>query len=300
MSISSEAQALFDHARQSLPRWLTGATNSAREWLYGFTAVFDEIRVQGQDWIDITYLENAVGPELDQHARDRGTTRRAGESDGTLRERLRQISDAVTEPALLSGVDAILDGAGHLAIFETSTWVTTGWQSIYRVYDTIASGGYQTSVKFSTISDATHPPTLVETINPDTNIVTMTIHYSAGVTTRLDIDQLIVNNSSLAYCVQLDPSGATTLSAGDAITEKNFYLSSIVSLRRDRGHCHANGSCRAFMNRGYRMTNVARPMSYIVILPYPTNQATANAIAEYLRQYGPGGYQYYVERRLNP
>lgn len=191
MTLSSEAQALFDHARQSLPRWLTGKASAALEWLHGFTQIFDQVRLQGQDWLDVTLLENASGPELDQHAKDRGTSRRVGEDDPTLRERLRQITDALTEPVLLAGINAILAS-------------TTGG------------------------------------------------------------------------------------------------VAKMVNLRRDRGHCHVVGSCRAFMGRGYRMTNINRPMGYIAILPYPTTAETAAAVLEYMRQYGPAGYAHYVERRLNP
>ncbi len=192
MSLSSEAQALFDHAKNAIPRFITDGKNSALEWLYAFVAIFDPVRSQGQDYLDLTYLDGATGRSLDQHARDRGTARRLGETDDTLRERLRAIEDMVTEPALKAGVNAILEAAG---------------------------------------------------ISTD--------------------------------C-------------------------SLVNLRRDRGHFHAIGSCNAFMSRGYRMTNATRPQGYIVILPYGTTAATASAVAEYLRQNGPGGYNAYVERRLNP
>lgn len=112
MSLSAEAQALFDHARRSLPRWLTRGKNTALEWLYAFTQVFDTTRAQGQDWLDISFLEYASGAELDQHAFDRGTSRRAGEDDPTLRLRLRSITDAVTIPALKTAIDAILTANG--------------------------------------------------------------------------------------------------------------------------------------------------------------------------------------------
>ena len=191
MALSSEDQALFDHAKQSLPRWLTSGVGAALEWLYGFVAEFSPVRTQGQAWVDITYISNATGVELDQHARDRGTSRRSGESDAALQTRLQQIDDAVTQPALMAGVNAILAAAG---------------------YGTCA----------------------------------------------------------------------------------------FVNLRRDRAHCHTVGSSTAFVGRGYRVTRNGRPMAYIVILPYPTNAATGNAVAEYLRQFGPAGFIAYVERRINP
>ncbi len=192
MTLSSEEQALFDHAKHSLPRWLTGAASAALEWLYGFTAEFSEIRSQGQDWLDITLLENATGVELDQHAKDRGTSRRFGESDIALRARLRSVTDAVTEPALKATIDSMLDALG------------------------------------------------------------------------------------------LDPCG-------------------FVSLRRDGSHFQLPGASSTFLSRGYRLANTAgRPMGYIVILPYGTTTDIANSISEYLRQYGPAGYIYFVEIRINP
>jgi hypothetical protein len=119
MALTAEQQALFDHARRSLPRWLTRGKTAVLEWLHAFTQTFDTVRAQGQDWLDITFFDNATGAELDQHALDRGTTRRSGESDATLRERLRNITDVVTEPALKDGVDALLAASG----LGSSAWV---------------------------------------------------------------------------------------------------------------------------------------------------------------------------------
>lgn len=118
MSLSAEAQALFDHARQSLPRWLTRGKTAVLEWLHADTQIFDQARAQGQDWLDITYLEFASGAELEQHAADRGTSRREGEDDPTLRIRLRNITDAVTVPAIEIAVNALLaaNGLGVCAI----------------------------------------------------------------------------------------------------------------------------------------------------------------------------------------
>lgn len=119
MSLTAEQQALFDHARRSLPRWLTRGKTAVLEWLHAYTQLFDAARSQGQDWLDITYLGNAEGSELDQHALDRGTVRRVSESDDSLRERLRSIDDMITEPALKAGVDSIL----ALDSLTESSWV---------------------------------------------------------------------------------------------------------------------------------------------------------------------------------
>lgn len=191
MALTDEQQALFDHARRALPRWLTRGKVAVLEWLHAYTQLFDAARLQGQDWLDATYLDTAVGSELDQHALDRGTVRRYGETDESLRERLRNITDVVTEPALKAGIDALL--------------------------------------------------------------------------------------------------------AASSLDECRF-----VELRRDRAHYQLPGDSTSFLSRGYRMTYATTPMGYIVILPYGTTAVMAESVEEYLRQYGPAGYHYIVERRLNP
>lgn len=139
MPLSAEQQALFDHARRALPRWLTRGKTAVLEWLHAYTQTFDSVRAQGQDWLDITYLDNATGAELDQHALDRGTFRRDGEDDDTLRERIRNITDVVTVPALKSGVDALLAASA----LGPSNWVVlrrdrAHFQKYYRDYPNTA------------------------------------------------------------------------------------------------------------------------------------------------------------------
>ena len=191
MPLSSEGQGLFDHARRSLPRWLTKGKTTALEWLYGYVAVFEAVYTQGEEWYSITKIQIASGSYLDQHAIDRGTSRRVGESDSALRARLRNITDAVTTAALKQSID------------------------------------------------------------------------------------LLLASSSLGSCA-------------------------ILSLRPNRAHFQNVGSSRAFLSRGYRMTNADRPMTYLVILPYGTTSAIGKSVEELLRLLGPAGYIALVEIRQNP
>jgi hypothetical protein len=121
MPLSPEAQALFDHAKRSLPRWITSGIATVLEWLYGFVAIFDPVMLLAQEWLDGIYLDTATGRWLDQHARDRDTTRRLDEEDDVLRERLRQVEDAITDPALQRGVNAII---GASVIFGDPATIT--------------------------------------------------------------------------------------------------------------------------------------------------------------------------------
>lgn len=99
MSLSSTAQALFDIAKSSLPRFLFQRTDT-QELLGGFASLMDRASSQLDAWITNTNLLLSSGVWLDQHARDRGTFRQANESDTALRTRLRLLADAVTVPAV--------------------------------------------------------------------------------------------------------------------------------------------------------------------------------------------------------
>lgn len=301
MPLSSEAQSLFDHARNSLPRWLTGAASSVLEWLYGFTEIFDEVRAQGQDWLDISYILNATGVELDQHAADRGTSRRAGESDATLQQRLRSVEDSVTEPTLWDSVDKILDHT-HQAYLQVQDYTVSGWNTLLYVADSYVAGNGGPFSTLTMVDDNTNPATLVETpdlsIQPLGTMIHSVVHYKSGTTTRAQFEALF-STSQVFYVGTASASGGTALTAGDAFTIKRAHLAGMVALRRDRGHFQIPTKGHAFMSRGYRMTNANRPMAYIFICPYGTTAAEANAIREYLRQNGPAGYLYYIEIRAN-
>lgn len=81
-----------------------------------------------------------------------------------------------------------------------------------------------------------------------------------------------------------------------------YGTASIVELRRDKAYMSdaTTGGTRAFHSRGYRMASSGRPYGFIVILPYPTDIGTADAISEYLRQAKAAGFKHIVERRTSP
>lgn len=93
------------------------------------------------------------------------------------------------------------------------------------------------------------------------------------------------------------------LSQTNAILSSAGYPATavMVELRRDKAFLSDTtaGGTRAFLSRGYRCGSL-RPYGFVVILPYPTNLATADAVYEYLRQAKAAGFRHYVERRQIP
>lgn len=194
MALTATEQDYYDHAKRSLPRFLFANDGAAQEITGAFAVMVGALHTQVLEWLSFTYILSATGIWLDQHARDRGTTRRENESDATLQARLSTLEETVTRPALLAHVNAILTGAGYPA------------------------------------------------------------------------------------------------------------TAAMVELRRDKGFFAdaTAGASRAFFSRGYRMGSAGRPYRIVVILPYDTDEATAAAVDEYLRQAKAAGYAHTVERRTSP
>lgn len=87
-------------------------TERAREDLHAYAAEMMLIDAAMSSWHRMTFLEHAEGVWLDQHGRDRGVSRQAGESDTSYRLRLRTIEDAVTPASILAIANAVLAANG--------------------------------------------------------------------------------------------------------------------------------------------------------------------------------------------
>jgi hypothetical protein len=148
MAYSAQEQEIYDHAKASIPRFLFQKTTAPEDWIGGFVKIFDASRTQVDTWLAQAKILVAVGIWLEQHAKDRGTRRQAGESNPALRSRLRTIDDAVNVASLKNAATAALvaDGvtipAGYPAIVETrrdgafmGTWASPAPGAFHPNYD---------------------------------------------------------------------------------------------------------------------------------------------------------------------
>lgn len=115
MALNATEQSYYDHAKRSLPRFLFANPNAAQEMMGAFAVLAGALHDQIAEWLSFSFVQTATGVWLDQHARDRGTTRREDETDETLRARLATLEDAITQPVLLSHINDILVGSGYPA-----------------------------------------------------------------------------------------------------------------------------------------------------------------------------------------
>lgn len=138
---TDEAVALFNHARNSIPRWLTSGKSATLEWLYGMAVTIDGVKGTVDEWLDGIFIESATGRYLDQHAKDRDTSRRVDETDSVLKERIRHVEDALTDPALQAGINAMFGDVFADQGFDVTFTVSDTYSGITKTV-TIPEGAY--------------------------------------------------------------------------------------------------------------------------------------------------------------
>jgi hypothetical protein len=87
-------------------------TEREREDLHALAAQMVLVDASMSHWHRMTFIEHAEGVWLEQHGRDRGISKQAGESDAAYRLRLRVLEEAVTPASILAIANAVLAAAG--------------------------------------------------------------------------------------------------------------------------------------------------------------------------------------------
>lgn len=116
-TLSATEQLLFDTAKKALPRFLFESEGNAQEILAGFAKAIAPAWDQCGIYINGTKIQDTDSTQLDSHAVDRGTRRRNGESDESLRLRLRTFDQRVTPNAIKSVINDVL--ATNAAVMPT-------------------------------------------------------------------------------------------------------------------------------------------------------------------------------------
>lgn len=291
MSLTDDEQALYDFAAGALPSWITHPDPFLSAAAKQIGAALAHARyLNAQTLIGTASGPTATTPDwLNQHARDRDTTRQAGESDAALRERLRTIPDALTRSALLDSANAILAAAGvtgTAALVELprdAAWVGT-YAGMSGTGGTFAQVG--TSSRFTpTMLPWPTPPYRAPGVTPELSwTITISGAGSAG------------NNGTRAITGMVGDAAAVTNGAGVAGADPT---ASWIARRLDVLGNGTDFAARSYAGRGFR-ASVGRPLKLIVILPYGTTAGTAASVLESMRQKKAAGFAVVVERRINP
>lgn len=278
--LSTEEENLLAWLLSSIPRWLwmNDTTRSAQEVWAGAVKSLYEAQRQGESWNLATFIMTATDVWLNQHARDRGTQRQGSETDDALRERLRSYEDAVTNPAILAAVQAILDAesiAGTAVILELRRD-----KMHWRVPHNSLDGTGATASTFTKVGNVITLDTGVALTGYErgrtVTIAGSTTPGNDGTFTITDVltnDQLVYTNAA----------GATEALAVGTTWKIDADL---------------DGRCTGYWGRGYRLAS--NRSAFIVILPYGSTAGTQAAVREALRKKKAGGIRALVERRINP
>lgn len=118
MALNTEQQKLYDLAKSTLPKLLF--ENNELDPLKAAAVAYQFAWTYIQDLVEQTYILDAYGVYLDQHAIDNNLRRQNNESDAALRNRIRIFDDAQTRSAILTAVNAVLsvDGYGAAYLIE--------------------------------------------------------------------------------------------------------------------------------------------------------------------------------------
>lgn len=291
MSLTDDEQRLYDFAAGALPSWISHPDpflSASAKQMGAALALAQYLFAQA-------LLRSAEGatsttPDwLNQHARDRNTSRQAGESDDALRERLRTIPDALTRQAILDAANAILAAAGvagAAALVELPR--DAAWVGSY----TALSGTGGTFAQSGTDSLFT-PTTLPWPVPP---------YQGAAVTPPLSWQLVIsgaaaaANNGTRAITGLVGNAARVSNAAGVPGADPTVTW---TARRLDVESNVTDGFARSYAGRGYR-ASVSRPFRLFVILPYGTSAGVAASVLEAVRQKKAAGFAVIVERRLTP
>lgn len=291
--LTAEEQKLRDFGAAVLPSWAT-KTVVYDELLTAFAAIFDRARRQLDFQFDQSYIMRAEGVDaggpdfLDALALDLGTARTADESQQALRTRLREVEGAVTRPALLAAIDALLAQAG---VVGTSA-------ALELLRDKGHFGDYtaQTGVGgvFALVSGTTYKftPTVPFELPVLVNYPGSGSWANPRITFATSEDAA---NDGTYTTTDLDGNGVTFINAAGVPNAADTTVAWTLKKYDVDGNSR-EGFNRAYFNRGYR----AGYRGFVVILPYGTPDSVVSAVRDTLRQRKAFGFRSLVEVNAVP
>lgn len=288
-------QQLLEFAQEALPKYWSKAPRK-QEDLNAIAEIMAIALGVAMDRIRQTYILDAEGPWLRQHARDRGISLQEGESEASLRQRIRTVADAVTRPALLAGVQAILATAG------------VGGQAAAvdlrrdRAFYGVSEERVTTGATFGASNDG------LLTILPDAPFE-LPIEVGFARSGRQANPRVYIVDWPAAPALEEVPLEVVALSGNALVVdvaaqapghEANAtihlwkYDTEATDVQRDEDPPRA----RAFRGRGYRRNGSRSGFAFI--LPYGTPDGAVNSVRDYLRIWKAFGVRSAVEVRENP
>jgi len=275
----------IEHAITALPAWFSQEERNF-EVINAFAEIFCDIEDIGTFWKNMSYIllatkDGVDGPDwLDQHARDRGTTRQPGETDEALRARLRNPGEALTKSAIEDSIQNILDSEGIVgtaSVFELRP-------NAAFFQDLQAQTG--TGGTFGTTTDA-------KLFQPDAGFGNLAIKYDSTASHQLVISGANEVGNNGTFPITGVFADSVTYDNASAVAEVDAGATWTIN-RLDASGNVLDGFAQSYMDRGYRFST-SQNAAIVVILPLGCTSGTLASVQEALRQTGGAGVFNIVE-----
>lgn len=299
--LTPQELVLFNIAKKSLPRILFSDPTDQQEVFAAYAKELSASQTQVKFWRNMAFILLATDIWLDQHAKDRGTSRQAGETDEALRARIRDFLQTVTLTELREAITNILEAYG--------VTIPAGYPGLVelrgsRAYFNFLPGYVQCSAGIDIVDG--------ETVTIFDGITTKVFEFNkAGGVTGLDIAVAVSDNDTktqVSTALQAAIAGAglnvNTSFSANAVgriliynTVSGNHVSVSDAVANSNFSTQSTGNA-AFFSRGYRMGDERNEI--IIILPYGTPAAVTAIVLETLRQKKAAGVGVLVEIRGVP
>lgn len=292
---ATDKERLIAHAETSIPRFFSRSPRG-REDLHALAELMaNGVLAPIRDMVRQTFIQDSDGKWLRQHAKDRGTGQQEGESEPALKARLVDIEDAITRPVLLAAVQAVMAAAGVVgapqmvelprdAGFSGDHAERTGTGGIFSA--ALAGGGLRSFT-----------PTVPFQL--PLRVGTAAVESGAFSNPRLVIAGAAAGGNNGTFEVTALEGNAAVFTNASAINSSPDATVTWAVRKYSAEGTSIEGFARAYLGRGYR--GCSRPgATMVIILPFGTPAAVADAAREVVRRKKAGGIRHVVEVRANP
>ena len=295
MALTVDELKLYNFALAALPEWFKHDTRRMED-LAAAAKCIGQAHATSKYWFGQTLITSATGPTgddpdwLNQHGRDRGTSRQADETDAAMRERLRNVPDAITRQSILDAANAILvaDGITDPAVMvELPQHVAhfgdyTSDAGVGGVFVDAPGNAMEFEPAGGFAGRPYHDPVIFPQITGRLDLATCEDAANDG---NRNITGLVLDAAQYDNAAGVANADDTTV----AWTVTKLDVTGNV----------IDGWSRAYFGRGYRCGRTT-PSTVIIILPFGATAGTEASVREMLRQKKAAGMLGVVERRLIP
>jgi hypothetical protein len=281
-------QQILEFAQEAMPKYWSKAPRKMED-LNAMAEVMATALGVCMDLIRQTYILDSEGKWLRQHARDRGLSLQEGESEAALKQRIREVVDALTRPALLAGVESIMAAAG--VVGDVAVVDIRRDRAFFGDYtERTDTGGVfaLTPAGLVTFEPTVPFPLPVEVGFP---------RSGAQGNPRLVLSGAADAGNDGTFEVTALQRNAAVYTNGGGVAAADAGVSWALRKYDVEGN-NREGRARAYRGRGYRRGGSRS--SFAFILPYGTSAGVANGVRDYLRVWKAFGIRSAVEVRQNP